>query len=264
MCDVIQKPKEFLFSHPEYEPTHIQISKLESSIKRRLNNEPIAYILGYKDFMDLRFEVNSQVLIPRPETEFLVEKAFEKIEEELRKNDQINIVDVGTGSGAIGISLYHLCNIRLTTIEFDRAHFILLDKHSKASETSKANADNLLEGHKIRFVESDLLDNIEIANNSVIIANLPYIPTNDYLNLESGVKNFEPRSALDGGDDGTDLILKLLEQISNSKKVGITILLEIDPSQVDIIKTKSHNLGFVNFESHKDLRGLGRYISITI
>lgn len=183
-----------------------------------MDNTPIQYQKGWVEFYKLKFKVTKNVLIPRPETELLVDRvlAFHAL------NKPIVILDIGTGAGNIAISVAK--NIRDENVKI-----IATDVSAKALIVAKQNAKFHGVNNKITFLESNLLDNLpKDLNPDIIVTNLPYIPSQRIPFLDSSVKDFEPLVALDGGEDGFDLYRKLFSQI---KKLGLTprlIIGEID------------------------------------
>lgn len=182
-------------------------------------DQPIQYQRGWVEFFKLKFKVNPDVLIPRPETELLVDEVIK-----FAKGQQLTILDLGTGSGAIAISLAkNLPQVKILASEVS----------SQALEVAKLNAKFHQVEDKIEFIESDLLDQIPVQPD-VIVTNLPYIPGYRIPYLDSSVKDFEPHIALDGGSDGFDLYRKLFQQI---RQLGWQIKLLV--GEIDYIQGES-------------------------
>lgn len=230
---ILKKSRTFMLAHPEYALNTRQKNKTEAFIRRRLKDEPLAYILGEKEFYGLAFFVNKNTLIPRPETEMIVEEVIKKASEQ--KNKKITIIDVGTGSGCIIITLAKLLN----------HEFFGIDISARALATAKKNAKahNVLE--KIKFLKGDLLKSLLknklIASNEIIItANLPYLDKNWkklLKNKNSAGLKYEPAIALDGGRDGLDLYRMLAEQIKQLKTAkAISVYCEIEHPQTSGMK----------------------------
>lgn len=196
---------------------------LSNILKRIESNEPWEYIRGKADFRNIYFHVNPSTLIPRIETEQIVDIA----KEEIAKTQYTDIVDVGTGSGCIIISLAK----ELSSNSFA---YLATDISNDALNIAKDNQIGILNKEIIQFVNTDLIEDLEFSkeSNVLIIANLPYIPTYMYKDLDKSVKDFEPRTALDGGEDGLIYYDKLFEQIK-SKNLRCTVILEIEPSTLD-------------------------------
>lgn len=225
---------------------------IEDILSRISNYEPWEYICGKADFYDNTFKINNSVLIPRIETEQIIDisKDF------LRSNPSYDcIVDIGTGSGCIIIFLAKIfCNK-------NNFKFIGIDISSKALKIAKENSVLHNVNENISFRKDYLLSNHSIENNSLIIANLPYIPTDMYGDLDKSVKDFEPREALDGGKDGLKYYRELLEQLekNNPSKYSVTLLIEIEPSTIETVEEL-----FTQYKYRiiKDYRGLNRFLLI--
>lgn len=250
---ILKKPKEFLYLNPNKKLAQKQVNDLKSLIKRRQKGEPIAYILGYKYFCGLKFKVTPNVLIPRPETELLVEAALQLVKSE--KSKVKIILDLGTGSGCIIISL-------AKQLPVTNHQLFASDIFKKTLNVAKQNAKaNKVE---VKFIHSDLLNKVHI-NADLIIANLPY-GWSEWKNNSSaatiGLK-FEPKKALFTKEKGLKEIRRLLERIAGSKTKFI--LLEFDPRQKpDLQNLIKKILPHAEFTFHKDLNKLWRYVEIKI
>jgi len=219
-------------------------------IKRRLQGEPIAYILGYKEFFGLDFEVNPSVLIPRPETELLVEKAIEFA----RQQNIRLIADIGTGCGAIAIALAkHLPDTIVYAVD------ISVD----ALKVAKTNCQNHNVDDRINLLHGNLFEPIPRPVD-LIVANLPYVKNEDWANLPIEIKVNEPKSALAGGADGLDVIEELLSTARSKLRPNGAILFEIgyDQSKAALELTNKY-LPAAKAELYTDLAGLDRLVSIT-
>lgn len=251
----LKKPKEFLYAHSEKKITAAQFSKFKKIIARRAKHEPIAYIIGHKYFYDLDFFVNKRVLIPRPETEILVENTINK--------NPTAIIDVGTGSGAIAVSLAHrLPNAKIFATEISSAALKVAQKnisHHKVAVT-------LLCGNLLK----PLLKKSKITNfkSLTIAANLPYLTTNQWKKTQPEIKKYEPRQALDGGADGLKYYRELLQQLElliTGHRLSITSFFEIDPSQKkSITKLIKRRFPAAKIEIKKDLAGRDRLVIFEI
>ncbi len=244
LCFTIKKKKEWVLSNSDFELSVNQVKRFKKLILKRSKNYPIAYITGYKYFFGLKLKVNKHVLIPRPETELLVESTLKVAD------PQGQILDIGTGSGAIAVSLAK---------NLENAKIIASDNSSFALSMARKNARTYKLNKKIKFVKSDLLEKFKNLKINIIIANLPYVK-NDW--DHASIKH-EPHSALYSGKSGLVHYFKLLKQI---KKYNINpkyLIIEISPEQVEIISKKTKEL-FVNanIEIKKDLAGLDRVIII--
>ena len=192
-------------------------------LDRRAWGEPVAYLIEQKEFMGLDFKVTPAVLIPRPDTELMVETALEFLKIEGQENPRA--IDVGTGSGAIAISLAHL-NPGL------QVHAVDLSK--KALEIAQQNATTNQVADRVHFRQGNLLQDISQdfqGTVSIITANLPYIPSGEIAGLMPDVKEYEPHLALDGGPDGLDLYRQLIPQAYPLLRTGGLLLMEIGPGQ---------------------------------
>lgn len=189
------------------------------------SDSPVEYVTGHVDFHGLDLLVTNAVLIPRIETEELVDISIEKSKILFSSTNEIlRIVDVGTGSGAIAISLAD--NLKKINIPFE---ITALDISDEALKIAQKNFENINPKLSINFIASNFLS--EISDNKkidLIIANLPYIPSNRIKTLDNSVRDFEPHLALDGGIDGLDLVRKLLEQAETLLSEHGLILLELD------------------------------------
>jgi release factor glutamine methyltransferase len=234
--EVIRKLNEL--NYPTPQPTSQDIithcegdqTKIDSVLVRLQNDEPIEYILGYAWFREREFIVNSSTLIPRQETEILVEES-ESIARNLLNTDNksLKILDIGTGSGIIIISL------EIALQDFDqRVKFYATDSSKEAVETARANELIFPEitEPRILFSRTDIIRDLEIdpSEHHIICANLPYIPTSDYLETQSSVLNYEPRTALDGGTDGLDLYKRLWNQIQAKGILSFILIAELHES----------------------------------
>jgi len=189
-------------------------------VRRRLIHEPTAYIIGHKEFFGLDFEVTPAAIIPRPETEVLVELAIEAAHKKLLA-DALPIADVGTGSGAIAVAL---------ASALPEGKITATDTSPEALELAQRNAARHRVDKRIRFLQSDLLDTVP-GRVDVLVANLPYVTTADWKALPPEIKDHEPREGLDGGPDGLRVIERLLEQAPARLSPSGVLLAEIGDMQ---------------------------------
>jgi release factor glutamine methyltransferase len=189
---------------------------LKKAPKKKFPKEaPIQYQRGYTEFYKLKFSLNQDVLIPRPETELLVDQVI--------KLHPHTLFDVGTGSGCIAISVAkNLPDARVLAVDISDKALAVAEKNAKFHKTGK----------QVIFMKNDLLTGIESAPD-VIVANLPYIPTARLMHIDPMVADFEPRLALDGGEDGFDIYRKLFDQIAGMRQKPKAIICEIDDEQKD-------------------------------
>lgn len=225
------------------EPTAAQLARFEELVRRRENREPLAYITGSKGFRRIELAVDRRVLIPRPETELLV--AVAKVDR------PCGILDVATGSGAVALALAD---------ELPDATITAADISPDALAVATANAERLGMSSRVGFVESDLLDAIA-GTFDAITANLPYVTTAEMANLQPEIAEYEPALALDGGEDGLDLVRRLASTVPSHLKPGGSLALEIGAGQAEETESILRENGFVQTEIHNDLAGLGRVVS---
>ena len=186
-------------------------------LQRRSNNEPMAYILGEKEFWSKKFYVNKGTLIPRPETELLVDEILKIYNEK-----KISILDIGTGSGCIIISILN---------SLKNSNGIGIDISKNAILTAKRNALKYKVNKRVKFLNKSFKD-IFSKKFDLIVSNPPYIDTKDIKNLSDDIKRYEPRIALDGGNDGLDLIKKIIYKSRNILKLKGMLALEIGNEQI--------------------------------
>ena len=225
------------------------IEKLyKSSLEALKENKPIQYVIGNVNFYGLKFIVNKNVLIPRFETEELVEQVVEYAKS-LNK-DKIKILDLGCGSGAIGLTLKNILKDSLVT---------LTDISKEALEVARLNANNL--NLDVTFIESDWFSNIELEKYDIIVSNPPYIKTNE--EIEEIVKNNEPSLALYGGVDGLDCYKKILANIKPYLNDKFLIAFEIGETQKEALYNIINSyLQDVEITCKKDLYGRNRMIFV--
>ena len=237
------------YKNPEMQITKVKQADFKKLIARRLQWEPVAYITGRKEFWSLPLEVNSAVLIPRPDTEILVEEALSIC----RKFDypEIKIIDIGTGSGAIAIALAK---------EMPQAQVVATDVSAAALSVARKNVLNLGLKNKIDFRRSDLFDVIDDFFD-IIVCNPPYISAEEYEKLPAGVKAFEPREALLAGESGTEFYEKLVYLAGNNFKKNGWLLLEIGATQEKSVRKIIEASGiYDNIGVRRDYAGLPRVI----
>ena len=221
----------------------------KSLIDDRIKGRPIAYIVGNREFMGLDFYVKEGVLIPRPDTEPLVEELIELCSD--KRN--LNILDIGTGSGAITISLAkYLPNSNVTSF----------DMYDIPLEVGKINAINNHVDDRITFIKSDVFSAIENTNTQfdVIVSNPPYIPKKDIETLHTQVKDYEPYTALEGGDDGLDFYRKITEQSRKYLKENGILAYEVGHDQAQAVSKIMKDNGYSKIYTKKDLQGIERVV----
>ena len=270
--------KSWLYINNNYELSDLEKSLFNDLIGQRKRYKPIAYIVNRKEFYGFNFYVDENVLIPRPETEFIVEEVLKIINNvngdghlfrcPSPTSDRIDLIDIGTGSGCIIISILNKLKEykKEKTIESAYANDISLE----AIKIAKLNAKKYKLDKKIKFVKNSFekfLDSlgkksIYGPNELIITANLPYIKNDDYKTLSKDIKRYEPKIALTAGKDGLVFIEKLIETVLKIKKKykkKIHLFIEADPSQMSkITAIASKELASVNIKIIKDLSGKER------
>ncbi len=213
---VLGRDRAWLLTHPEAELTPEQAQQYETWIARRARHEPVQYILGEQEFFGLAMRVTPAVLIPRPETEHLVEALLERVP----NHAPLRICDVGTGSGAIAVALAHA---------LPRAQVTALDVSAAALEVARENAERHRVAERVRFVESDLLDAVRGERFDAIVSNPPYIAESEI--LEPQVRDYEPHAALYAGETGLEVYRRLIPEAQEALIPGGWLLLEIGHGQ---------------------------------
>ena len=216
LSNIMGVKRESLITNNEINISKKIMEKYDSAIKRRMKKEPVAYIIGKKEFWSEDFMVNHGTLIPRPETELLIYKIINFF-----KNKKINILDIGTGSGCILLSI-------LKELNFSRG--IGIDISAKAIQMAKVNSKNLNLFYRSKFKVIDL-NKFNIGKYDLIVSNPPYIPSRDIKNLSKDITSYEPLTALNGGSDGLDLIKKVIYKSNHLLKREGLLALEIGHSQ---------------------------------
>ena len=224
-----------------------QRAELEKLIVRAEQGEPIQYIIGHVDFRGLEIRCDRRALIPRPETELLVDSVLSAI----TYHASFRIADVGTGTGCIGLAL-------LT--ELPNAEVIGIDVSPDALALARENAGRLGLLDRFQALENNLLDGFEKNTLGMVVSNPPYILSDVCKMLDTSVRDFEPKLALDGGADGLDLVRPLVEQAARVLKPGGGIFLEIGYDQGPAVSQVLKTAGFQQVEIKKDLAGLDRIV----
>lgn len=226
--------KEQLYAYGEREIDAPTMEAIDGFMEERKAGKPIAYIVGTKEFYSDLFSVNASVLIPRPETEELVDEALASVP---RKADVRSVLDMGTGSGVIGILLAkHLPSATIDCVDCSR----------NALETARRNASFHGVAGRTRFLCADLFGALkETQKYDLIVANLPYVPLKEWNLLERDVKEFEPPGALKGGDDGLDIYRRFLADIADHVNPGGKVACETAGRfQSDVVRKELEKRGF--------------------
>jgi release factor glutamine methyltransferase len=220
---LINIPRESIYSKLKENLPFNKTEELQNLVSRRVKKEPIAYILNNKEFWSTNFYVDRSVLIPRPETEVLIDLILSQIN---NKNNYLNILDIGTGSGCILVSLLK---------ELTKAKGIGVDKSSKAIAIAKKNSISQQVDNRALFKNVNL-ENIKFDKKfDLIVSNPPYLPDVSLKNLNSDIKLYEPKIALQGGIQGVDFLYKIIVLASKILKINGLLALEIGDNQFHIL-----------------------------
>jgi len=243
LCNVINQERHFLYAHPESTISESELADFNSLITKRAAGFPVAYLTGTREFWSLQLEVNQQTLIPRPETELLVELVLATT----RIDSQASILDLGTGSGAIAIAI---------ASERPACNIIASDVSLPALSMARQNASRL--GlNNICFVSSDWYSSLGPQRFDLIISNPPYVESNDS-GFTSGDIRHEPRIALDGGLHGLDSYHRVIPAATAFLKGGGKLLLEHGHNQAEAVRELFQHSHYLNIETKQDYAGLDR------
>jgi len=213
-------------------------------IRRRASREPVAQIVGRKEFWGLEFEVTRDVLVPRPETELIVEEAVSF----MREHGPVLAVDVGTGSGCIAVAVAHECpDVRLLAVDSSAAALAVAERNALANGV----ADHIV------FFESDILSDVD-GTAGVIMSNPPYVPEADAVNLQPEVLEFEPHAALFGGDDGLAVMRRLMQQARRHLARGGRLIVEFGFGQESAVRALATEYDWRVVRVREDLQGIPR------
>lgn len=230
-----------------------EIEKLKSLLKRRAAHEPLQYILGETEFYSLKFKVNHHTLIPRPETEVLVDVVLEICRTDFTNHTKIDIIDIGTGSGNIAIAL---------TKNNDKIRMTAIDINSEALKIAQENTIYHGVADRINFIHHDVYKNFPDSDQrfNIIVSNPPYVTKQEMAELPLDVKNFEPKTALDGGKNGLDFYFRFGELVSLLKENG-SIVVEIGAFQSQqVVDIFSKNNLLRHIQVFKDLNNKSRVV----
>ena len=246
LCHVLNKPRTHLRTWPEKQLSAQQSKQFNLLLQQRQQGNPIAYITGQREFWSRDFEVNADVLIPRPDTELLIELSLNQLADKA----DTRIIDLGTGSGAIAITLAaELADIDVTAT----------DLNLKALAIAKRNAAKHQINH-IQFIHSNWFEQIPVSTFDLIISNPPYIDCNDP-HLSQGDVRFEPDSALIAADQGLKDIKTLCERARHYLKPDATLLIEHGFDQKNAAQAIFNSFDYTNIKTHSDLSGNPRVTS---
>jgi release factor glutamine methyltransferase len=252
MC-ALSRDRTFLYAHPESPVDPTQLEKFDTLISKRAAGTPTQYLTGHQEFWGMEFEVTPDVLIPRPESEHLVEVALARIGES-RRNNPLRIADVGTGSGCIAVALAK---------EFPHAHIFATDISSAALKVAQRNAARHNFANRIIFKECNLLEALEGQPPlNVIVSNPPYVARKDAASLPIDVREHEPALALFAGEDGMEIYPRLIAQAKTHLVQGGLLVLELGAGLFepvsDLLEARS---GWFRVSATEDLAGIQRVIA---
>jgi release factor glutamine methyltransferase len=254
LSHAVARDRTFLITHADESLTAEQLRSFRSTVERRAAGEPLQYITGAQEFYGLDFEVNENVLIPRPETELLVETALEL----LRGADSPLVCDVGTGSGCIAVSLVHAR---------EDARAFALDVSPAALEVAARNAARWRVADRISFLVSDCFDALAPAGHGgarfdLVASNPPYIAEEDLEGLQREVREHEPRAALTPGGDGLSVIRRLVSEAPRYLKEGGHLLMEIGFDQHERVAALIDPRVWTLLDIRLDLQGIPRAVAL--
>lgn len=259
LCHVLKCRRIDLYIDFERPLTKAELEELRNILKRRLKREPLQYIIGKTEFMGFEFKISPDVLIPRPETEILVETAIKAIREEFLSETVVKVLDIGTGSGNIAISIAGFLR--------EKVQVLGIDLSDKAIQIAEENA-SLNNVKNVQFIHFDFFD-ADFENKfqnqfNVIVSNPPYISAEEFETLQEEIKNHEPRIALTDEADGLSFYRRLADV---SRKIisnhGI-ILAEMAYNQAEKVKEVFKNAGYTEIKTFKDYLGFERVIKIKV
>jgi release factor glutamine methyltransferase len=249
MSKALNKSRKFIIMNPNEKINDYEYRKFKKLISSRSNNKPIAYIIGKKSFWKYNFNVSEKVLIPRPDTEILIEQVL-KI---YKKKESINFLEIGIGSGCIILSILK-----------EKKSFLGrgIDVCKESLKVCKDNANKLNLFNRLKLFKSDI-DNFHLGKYDLIISNPPYIKKLDFKNMDDEVVKFEPKIALNGGLDGLSEIRKVIKKSSELIKIHGKLILEIAHDQKNEVKRILRNNNFYIKEVVKDFANKDRCIIST-
>lgn len=252
LAHVLDKGRLFLHLEPMFEPTAAQLQAFEKMMARRLKAEPVAYILGEQEFWSLKFKVNQHTLIPRPDSETIIDKILKDFTDVYAP---LTVADLGTGSG---------CLLLATLSEFPKAKGWAIDRSTGAVKVSNDNAVALELAERATIEETSWYDDAAMMMKDkvdILISNAPYIPTADIADLAPDVRDYEPTSALDGGQDGLNDVRHIIGLAKKLLLPSGHLYLEIGYHQADDTAELLKAAGFRDIDKTKDLGGIERVVS---
>ena len=256
ICHCLEITQTQLALYGDEEVPEDKLKELEKLRQARLEGQPVAYLTGERGFYECIFKVTSDTLIPRADTETLVEEAIADITELCEEQQEVKILDLCCGTGCIGISV-----AKVLSECFDKVSLTLADVSEKAMEICKENAKDLIEEENIEvgFVVGNLFENIKDKTFDAVLSNPPYIASPIIPTLEKQVQ-FEPKLALDGGKDGLDFVRQIADQAKDHLRAGGLLEMEIGYDQAESASTILEKAGYSSVEVIQDLAGNDRVI----
>jgi release factor glutamine methyltransferase len=249
--------RAWLYAHPEYVLSVDELAQYDDLLKRRADGVPVQYLTGRQEFWGLEFEVNPSVLIPRPETEHLIEVTLERLGQQ--RNAPLRIADVGTGSGCIAVALAK---------EFPQAQITATDISAAALEIARRNAARHDVQDRISLVQADLLQSCLAANDppaplfDLIVSNPPYIGRTEQRALQREVVEHEPHQALFAGEHGLDIYPQLIAQAAQLLRPGGVLVVELGYGQADRVAALiTERSGWTHVKITNDLAGIPRVLA---
>jgi release factor glutamine methyltransferase len=257
LLHVLGRDRTWLYAHPETALSTAQLSAYADFLQRRAAGVPVQYLTGQQEFWGLTFEVNPSVLIPRPETEHLIEVTLERLSD--RRNASLRIADVGTGSGCIAVALAR---------EFLQAHIVATDISQAALEVATRNAARHNVSRRISFVPTDLLQSDRFADTAsarqfdLIVSNPPYVGRAEQRDLQREVVAHEPHQALFAGQDGLDVYPRLIAQAASLLRPGGLLIVELGHGQAaSVAALLAEQPGWTAVSITNDLAGIPRVLA---
>lgn len=251
---VLGIPKEKLILHPEKEITGSEEEDFLHLVERRCQREPVAYLTGQQEFWSLAFDVNPQVLIPRPETEGVIEQLIRWAGATTRDRE-LSILDVGTGSGILAVT---------AAVEFSKARVTAIDISPEALAVARTNAQRHRVADRIDFILHDMTNDWPLPEGrryDFILSNPPYIPSGEMAGLMPDVRDYEPVGALDGGPDGLSCYRSIIPNALADLKQEGGLILEVGDGQAeDVASLLEACQGFQEIVINQDLSGRGRVV----
>ena len=247
LAHVLDLKRIMLYARYDQPLTTEERDRYRALVRRRAQHEPVAYLVGEREFWSLSLEVRPGVLIPRPDSEALVQVALTI----LAKDQPARVADVGTGSGAIALAIAR---------ERPRVEVIATDVADVALEVAARNAERLGLSDRVRVIRSDLLSGLEpdVEPFDLVIANLPYVPSAEVATLMPDVRDHEPREALDGGPEGLALVRRLIADAPARLAPGGALLLEAGSPEIPRVAAELRAGGYVDVATYDDLGGRPR------